>query len=83
MTKHGFQAVTANRNASDLFAFKWLRAPATTEIALTGITAKVLSDNGTSAEAPKVASRQRCSEPYPGLEVLCPDVCAWEEQGGR
>jgi len=28
-TKHGFQAVTWNRNASDLFAGKLLRAPAT------------------------------------------------------
>ena len=27
--KHGFQAVTSNRNVSDLFAGKWLRAPAT------------------------------------------------------
>jgi predicted TIM-barrel fold metal-dependent hydrolase len=26
--------VTWNRNASDLFARKWLRAPATTEVAL-------------------------------------------------
>ena len=26
-TKRGFQAVTWNRNANDLFAFKWLRAP--------------------------------------------------------
>ncbi len=26
---HGFQAVTSNRKASDLFACKWLRAPAT------------------------------------------------------
>ena len=28
------QVMTSNRNASDLFACKWLRAPATTEIAL-------------------------------------------------
>ncbi len=28
--KHGFHAVTSNRNAIDLFAGKWLRAPATT-----------------------------------------------------
>jgi hypothetical protein len=27
--RHGFQAVTSNRNASDPFACKWLRAPAT------------------------------------------------------
>jgi len=31
-TKLGFQAVTWNLNANDLFACKWLRAPATTEI---------------------------------------------------
>ena len=28
----GFQTVTGNRNASDLFAGRWLRAGATTEI---------------------------------------------------
>jgi hypothetical protein len=28
----GFQTVTSNRNASDLFACKWLRARATTEV---------------------------------------------------
>jgi hypothetical protein len=27
--RHGLQAVTSNRNASGLFACKWLRAPAT------------------------------------------------------
>jgi hypothetical protein len=27
----GFQTVTSNRNASDLFACKWLRAPATNQ----------------------------------------------------
>src|SRR5260370_23946305 len=36
-------------------------APAAIEIALTRITARVLSANG---------SRQPCSGPYPGLEVL-------------
>jgi hypothetical protein len=54
-TTRGFQAVTWNRNANDLFAGKWLRAPATTEIAphtpMTGITAKVLSDEGSCTEA--------------------------------
>ena len=30
-TERRFQAVTWNRNASDLFACKWLRAPATTD----------------------------------------------------
>jgi len=28
-TTRGFQAVTWNRNANDLFAGKWLRAPVT------------------------------------------------------
>jgi hypothetical protein len=27
VTKHQFQAVTSNRNANELFACKWLRAP--------------------------------------------------------
>jgi hypothetical protein len=30
MTRYGIQTVTSNWNASDLFACKWLRAPATT-----------------------------------------------------
>jgi hypothetical protein len=30
-TKCGFQVGTSNWNASDLFACKWLRAPATTK----------------------------------------------------
>ena len=55
---------------SEASRFRCLRSHATTEIALTGITAKVLSDDGTCAEAPKADSRQPCSEPYPGLEVL-------------
>jgi hypothetical protein len=45
--------------------FQWLQTPATTEIALAGITATMLSDNG---------ARQPDSEPYPGLEVLLPPV---------
>jgi len=39
---------------------------------MTWITAKVLSDDGTCAEAPaEPASRQPGYEPHPGLEVLC------------
>ena len=34
----GFQVVTSNRNATDLFACRWLRAPATTENALGSAT---------------------------------------------
>lgn len=47
-------------------------APATTEIAPTKATAKVLSDNGAWPEALKASLRQPCSGPNPGLEVLRP-----------
>jgi hypothetical protein len=47
-----------------MFACKWLRAPATTEIALTSITAQVLSDSCTCSEAPKSGFEDKpCSEP--------------------
>jgi len=37
VTKHGFRSRPRTEKASARFACKWLRAPATTEIALTGI----------------------------------------------
>ena len=45
--------MTSNLNSIDLFADRSYRAPANAEIALSGITAKVLSEDGTHPGATK------------------------------
>lgn len=59
------QAVTSNLNSIDLFADRSYRAAANAEIALSGITAKVLSEDGTHPGATKDRLRDWKSCVYP------------------
>ena len=59
-----------------------MRAPATTEIALTGSPLRCYPTTALVRKH-QSSSRQTCSEPYPGLEVLCPPFCVGRTHSGR